>query len=579
MLRVTHLGKFYPPVPGGMERVLQSLCEGERERGVDSRALVVGTSGSTVSETINGVPVTRAAAWFRVGSVWIAPALIALLRRVDTDILVLHEPNPMALLAFALARPRHRLAVWYHSEVLRPRWRYKLFYEPFLKPPFRRASRIVVSSPALPQHAEALRGHATRCEVIPFGLDVHRTAAPERHPAVAAVRAQWAGPIALFVGRLVPYKGVEFLLRSLPEAEVAAVIVGDGPLRSSLEALSTSLGVESRTFFQGAADDETVAAWYGACDMFVLPSVTRAEAFGLVQLEAMARAKPVICTRLPTGVPWVNVDGITGLTVDPGDSRALSAALQRLAGDAALRHRMGEAARARFDSEFTRDTMIARTVEMYNQIVREPIVSPPPVMKRVFDALLSGLGLVMSAPVWAVAAAAIKLEDGGPVFFRQARVGQHGVLFTVLKFRSMVVNGDRDHGLRQAAAGDARVTRVGRLMRATAMDELPQLVNIFKGDMSFVGPRALMPGEIETGGTGQLIPMEAIDGYRERTAVQPGLTGIAQIYAPRDVTRRHKFRYDRLYVKRRSFWLDIRLILLSFWISMRGTWEHRQRKY
>jgi lipopolysaccharide/colanic/teichoic acid biosynthesis glycosyltransferase len=313
--------------------------------------------------------------------------------------------------------------------------------------------------------------------------------------------------------------------------------------------------------------------------MFVLPSVTRAEAFGLVQLEAMARAKPVICTRLPTGVPWVNVDGITGLTVPPGDSRALSAALQRLAGDAALRRRMGEAARERFETEFTRDTMIARTVAMYTNIVREPIVGPPPVMKRGFDALLSGLGLVMSAPVWAAAATAIKLEDGGPVFFRQARVGQNGVLFTVLKFRSMVVNGDRDHGLRQAAAGDARVTRVGRLMRATAMDELPQLVNIFKGDMSFVGPRALMPGEIETGGAGQLIPMEAIDGYRERTAVQPGLTGIAQIYAPRDVTRRHKFRYDRLYVKRRSFWLDIRLILLSFWISMRGTWEHRQRKF
>ena len=116
-------------------------------------------------------------------------------------------------------------------------------------------------------------------------------------------------------------------------------------------------------------------------------------------------------------------------------------------------------------------------------------------------------------------------------------------------------------------------------MRATAMDELPQLVNIFKGDMSFVGPRALRPGEIEAAGSGEVVAMEDIAGYKERTAVQPGLTGIAQIYAPRDVTRRHKFRYDRVYVKRRSFWLDIRLILLSFWISMRGTWEHRQRKF
>jgi lipopolysaccharide/colanic/teichoic acid biosynthesis glycosyltransferase len=111
------------------------------------------------------------------------------------------------------------------------------------------------------------------------------------------------------------------------------------------------------------------------------------------------------------------------------------------------------------------------------------------------------------------------------------------------------------------------------------MDELPQLVNILKGDMSFVGPRALRPGEIEATGDGTVVSMEEIAGYRERTAVQPGLTGIAQIYAPRDVARRHKFRYDRVYVKRRSFWLDIRLILLSFWISMRGTWEHRQRKF
>ena len=120
--------------------------------------------------------------------------------------------------------------------------------------------------------------------------------------------------------------------------------------------------------------------------------------------------------------------------------------------------------------------------------------------------------------------------------------------------------------------------RVGRLMRATAMDELPQLWNIFRGDMSFVGPRALRPGEAETDGSA-VVPIEAIPGYDARTAVRPGLTGIAQIYAPRDVPRRQKFRYDRIYVRRASMWLDLRLILLSFWISFRGTWESRGRKY
>jgi lipopolysaccharide/colanic/teichoic acid biosynthesis glycosyltransferase len=579
MMRVTHLGKFYPPVPGGMERVLQSLCEGERQHGIDSRALVAGTSNQTVHETVNGVPVTRAASAFRVGSVWLAPALIPLLKRIETDILVLHEPNPMALLAYALTRPRHRLVVWYHSEVLRPRWRYKLIYEPFLNVPFRRASRIVVSSPSLIEHAGALAAHARRCAVIPFGLDITPVDPAGTRETALPIRTRWSGPLALFVGRLVPYKGVDVLLHALRSVEVGAVIIGEGPERQTLEATAARLGIQSRVFFLGHVDDATVEAWYTACDFFVLPSVTRAEAFGLVQLEAMARGKPVISTRLATGVPWVNVDGVTGITVPPGDPDALTEAIRRLGRDVALRRRLGDGAGERYRAEFTRERMVARTVSMYREVMTDPVPVPPPWMKRAFDASLSGFGLLLSAPVWALAAALIKLEDGGPVLYRQERVGQNGVIFTVLKFRSMVVHAERDHGPLQATAGDPRVTRTGRFMRATALDELPQLLNIFKGDMSFVGPRALRPGEIETTGDGQVVAMEAIDGYRERTAVQPGLTGIAQIYAPRDVTRRHKFRYDRVYVKRRSFWLDIRLILLSFWISMRGTWEHRQRKY
>ena len=578
-IRVTHLGKFYPPVPGGMERVLQSLAQGERGLGLDSRALVVSTSASTVQEAVDGVPVTRVASWLRIGSVSIAPALITHLARVDTDILVLHEPNPMALLAYFLTRPRHRLVVWYHSEVLRPRWRYKLLYEPFLALPLKRASRIVVSSPLLAEHAAALAAHRRRCEVIPFGLDVAVAPDPDHHSSVAAVRARWNGPIALFVGRLVSYKGVDILIRSLAATPMAAVIAGDGPLRGSLQALARELGLQTRVFFLGGVDDQTIAAWYGSCDVFVLPSVTRAEAFGLVQLEAMARGKPVVSTRLATGVPWVNLDGVTGITVPPGDPAALSNALRTLAADPELRARMGEAARLRFATEFTRSQMNVRAMQMYKTVMTDALPVGRPIPKRAFDAVLSAMGLLLSAPLWAVAAAAIKLEDGGPVFFRQSRVGQGGSTFTVLKFRSMAVDAGQHHALRQAAAGDPRVTRIGRLMRATAMDELPQLVNIFKGDMSFVGPRALLPGEIETGGDGRLVAMEDVQGYVERTAVQPGLTGIAQIYAPRDVTRRHKFRYDRLYVKRRSFWLDIRLILLSFWISMRGTWEHRQQKF
>lgn len=199
--------------------------------------------------------------------------------------------------------------------------------------------------------------------------------------------------------------------------------------------------------------------------------------------------------------------------------------------------------------------------------------------KRLLDILLAGCGLILSFPVALAIAGTVKLEDGGPIFFTQERVGKRGRRFLALKFRSMVPDAEARVGPRQAAENDARVTKVGRLMRATAMDELPQLWNIFRGDMSFVGPRALRPGEIEVNGRGAVERLEEVPGFQARCAVVPGLTGVAQIYAPRDVTRRHKFRYDRLYIRRQSFWLDVRLILLSFWITFRGTWEARERKF
>jgi lipopolysaccharide/colanic/teichoic acid biosynthesis glycosyltransferase len=180
--------------------------------------------------------------------------------------------------------------------------------------------------------------------------------------------------------------------------------------------------------------------------------------------------------------------------------------------------------------------------------------------------------------LWIIIAAAIKLEDGGPIFYSQDRVGLDGRRFRALKFRSMRPDAERDTGPLQARERDPRVTRVGRWLRATAMDELPQLWNILRGDMSFVGPRALRPGEIELEGD-RAVALEEVPGYDQRIRVPPGLTGVAQVYAPRDITRRQKFRYDALYVRRRSLWLDVRLILVSFWISLLGTWESRGRKF
>ena len=194
------------------------------------------------------------------------------------------------------------------------------------------------------------------------------------------------------------------------------------------------------------------------------------------------------------------------------------------------------------------------------------------ILKRPFDFTLSFIGLLLSTPLWIFITLAIKFEDGGPVFFFQERVGQGKRRFKILKFRSMVCDAERETGPVWASENDHRVTRVGRILRSTAMDELPQLWNILRGDISFVGPRAERPEFV-----GKF--REEIPDYDLRHTLRPGLTGLAQIYGRYDSDPREKLRYDLLYIKNQGFWLDLRLIGLSFWITFRGKWESRGKKF
>lgn len=205
-------------------------------------------------------------------------------------------------------------------------------------------------------------------------------------------------------------------------------------------------------------------------------------------------------------------------------------------------------------------------------------IASEPLLKRPLDFILASIGLLLSAPLWVIIALAIKLEDGGPMLYTQERWGRGGSKFRVRKFRTMVPNSDQEFGLKQATENDHRITRVGRLLRATGLDELPQLLNIFRGEMSFVGPRALAVGEVVLDGKGKSVTYEHVAGFRERLTTRPGLTGLATIYICKEATPRRKFRYDLLYIRNQSIWLDLRLIALSFWISFRGKWETRCRK-
>jgi rhamnosyl/mannosyltransferase len=376
MTTVLHVGKFYPPVSGGMERVVEMLCRSTRGL-VNNSVLVMNTDRRTVVEEMGGVRVVRVGTTGAAGSVHVAPSFPVWLRRERADLMILHEPNPWALLSHVVARPRAPLFIWYHSDVVRPRLQYAAFYAPIARPVYGRAMRIVVSSPPLAEHSRDLQPYRNRVRVVPFGIEpsAWRPAAADED-AIAAIRREHGDVFVLFAGRHVPYKGLDVLVRALAGTTIRAVVAGDGPKRAQLEALARATTREGQVQFVGEVADERLRLLMLAAAVFVLPSLTRAEAFGYVQLEAMAAGVPVVSTDLPTGVPWVNRDGETGRVVRAGDSDSLRAALLELVADRTLRDRMGAAGRRRVEQEFTLELLGDRMRRLYEET---GVLSPCPV--------------------------------------------------------------------------------------------------------------------------------------------------------------------------------------------------------
>ena len=198
-------------------------------------------------------------------------------------------------------------------------------------------------------------------------------------------------------------------------------------------------------------------------------------------------------------------------------------------------------------------------------------------MKRLLDLALASFGLALTAPGWVLIAIVIKLnEPRSPIFYRQHRYGKNGKVFELTKFRTM--RWEPAAPISPAGADDARVTPIGKVLRRMGLDELPQLLSILRGDMSLVGPRALAVGETMVTPDGREVRFEEIPGFLERLEVQPGLTGLATVYLPKDADPVEKLEYDLRYIRDYSFWLDVRLIVLSLRISLQGRWETRDPK-
>jgi len=366
-LRVLHVGKFYPPHMGGIETHLHALCTTLRDRGVDVRVVVASDDKQTTSGVVDGVPVTRLGTPVNLAAAPINPGLARTIRDAGADVVHVHLPHPAATISYLTSRHRGPLVATYHSDIVRQRVM-GAAYEPVQHRFLSRCSAIVATSPNYVATSPVLARHRDRCHVIPYGipLDHFERADPAR---VAELRARFGDRVVISVGRLIYYKGFEFLIDAMREVRGKLLIVGSGPLRSALEQRARDAGVADRVELLGEIQNQDTVPYYHASDVFALASIARSEAFGIVQIEAMACGRPVVNTSLDSGVPFVSLDGVSGLTVPPRDPRALAAAINRLLDDAALRARLGEGARRRARAEFDVNTMTDRVMALYESVV------------------------------------------------------------------------------------------------------------------------------------------------------------------------------------------------------------------
>jgi rhamnosyl/mannosyltransferase len=374
-MRVLCFGRFCDAEPGGIQSHVISLLRSLQDK-VEFLHLVPSRDTQSAHFTLGNVPVIRTASWNVDGSLALSPGLIFQAwrqhRNNPFDIVHLHLPDPMSHLAsFAIPASVPRVITW-HADIVR-QTRLLKFYQPWQDRLLQQAAAIIVATPEhLHSPALSQSGIREKAHVIPYGFDLWRFASP--HPLAQVLRDQCSGQHIIFaLGRHVSYKGFNILLAamSLMPDDVQLFLGGVGPLTQDLQQQAETLGIARRVHFLGKILEAELPACYQACDIFCLPSVTQAEAFGIVQVEAMAAGKPVVNTNLGNGVNFVTQDGVTGLTVPPNNSRALAAALQILLQDPTQRLQLGANGRARAESEFSLETMKERTYALYAELQKQ----------------------------------------------------------------------------------------------------------------------------------------------------------------------------------------------------------------
>jgi rhamnosyl/mannosyltransferase len=365
-VKILHVYKdFDPPIRGGVERHIALMCRYQRQW-AEVSALTCSRTAWTRRLERDGTAVTEVGEWGRFQSAPLAPLFPWYLRRCAADVVVVHVPNPTAELGWLLARPRGVLVVRYHSDVVRQAGAMRV-YGPIQMQFLRRAAMILPTSEPYLATSPVLQAVRDRCRVVPLGIEPGEFAAPD--PArVAALRARYGETFVLFSGMHRYYKGLSNLVAAAGAIQAPVVLAGDGPERAAAMRQAEALGVHCH--FPGALSHADLVAHLHACAVFAFPSVERSEAFGISIMEAHACGKPVVATRLGTGVEFINEDGKTGLNVPPRDPAALAAGINQLLGDAAARAAMGAYAKARIEQSFTAEQTARAEFALYEEAWR-----------------------------------------------------------------------------------------------------------------------------------------------------------------------------------------------------------------
>jgi glycosyltransferase involved in cell wall biosynthesis len=366
-VRVLFVTKFYPPTEGGIERYSQILCTGMRDRGIDIEVVAASQSERTSRvDEVDGIKVHRLGVWANVRGAPITPRTPGVLRELAPKFDLVHHnfPNPWVELCHLAVCGRAKTLVTYHSDIFRQKILLQL-YRPWVHKFLERTSAIIATSPNYISSSPFLSRYRERCHSIPLPV----TAPPLSPGADIAEIKEHYGNFVLFVGRLVYYKGLEYLIKAMVALpNIQLIISGRGPLEGKLRKLAHKLGIEGRVHFLGRVDDEDLQRLHVASFCFVLPSVFRSEAFGMVLGEAMSYGTPVISTELGTGTSFINQDGKTGFVVPPANVEALVEKIELLHGNEGLRSELGVNAKERVTKEFNKEQMIEKTVALYEEL-------------------------------------------------------------------------------------------------------------------------------------------------------------------------------------------------------------------